>query len=68
MKTNDEGKKNLFQMETKLHHLVPFLPDISQCFKAIQVIEAEFKKNALTVIKLSISPLHCLGSLDVWSE
>lgn len=55
-------------METKLHHLVPFLPDIAQCLKAIQVIEAEFKKNALTVIKLSISPLHCLGSLDVWSE
>lgn len=51
MKTNDKGKKPFPNglMETKLHHLVPFLPDISQCFKAIQVIEAEFKKNAITV-------------------
>lgn len=51
--------------ETKPHQLVPLLHDVSRCFQAIQTTEAAFRKNTITVIKLSISPLSgffgCLG-------
>lgn len=42
--------------ESEPHHLVPLLHVVSRCFQAIQMIEAEFRKDARTVIKLSSTP------------